>query len=578
MDSRTAAHVLSEIAALLDLRAANRFKARAYRTAAKAILSLDSDDLSPLYRSGELTEVPGVGPATLAVIGDLVENGESRYLEQLRVNVPEGVLELMRVPGLGVAKIQQIFEELGVSTVDELEAAARDGRLATVKGFGQKTAEKLLAGIAFARRTSAHVLLPRAVAEAGRLLASVRRHPEVVVADVAGSVRRRCDVIRDVDIVAGVRGDPNAVAASFGRVPGVRDVTTNQGHAAIRYVDGTLLDLYCVPSDEFAVALWRVTGSNAHVEEMTAALGARGFTLAGSRVVDSAGRPVPVPDEAALYALIGADFAAPELRESRGELAAATAHALPHLLTLPDIRGALHCHSQYSDGTASIADMADAARRLGWSYLGISDHSESAFFAGGLSRDAVARQHDEIDALNATLEGFRVLKGIEADILPTGQLDYDDATLDRFDFVIGSVHSRFRMTEAEMTTRVLNALDDPRLTILGHPTGRLLLAREPYAVDIEAVIAKAAERGVALELNADPRRLDLDWRRCLEAKRRGATIEIGPDAHSPRGLENMAVGVDIARKAWLEPADVLNAWSVEDVLAFSHRRPIHANH
>src|SRR5687768_5941141 len=255
MDSRTAAHVLSEIAALLDLHAANRYKARAYRTAAKAILGLDADDLAPLYRSGELAAVPGIGPATLSVIADLIENGESRYLEQLRVNVPEGVLELMRIPGLSVAKIQQIFEELGVSTIDELEAAARDGRLARVKGFGQKTAEKLLGSIAFARRTSTQVLLPRAVAEAGRLLASVTRHPDVVAAEVAGSVRRRCDVVRDVDIVASVRGDPDVVAASFGRAPGVRDVVMTHGHAAIRYVDGTLLDLYCVPPDEFAVGL-----------------------------------------------------------------------------------------------------------------------------------------------------------------------------------------------------------------------------------------------------------------------------------------------------------------------------------
>ncbi|HEX6050869.1 MAG TPA: PHP domain-containing protein [Gemmatimonadaceae bacterium] len=576
MDSRTAAHVLSEISALLDLHAANRYKARAYRTAAKAVLGLDADDLAPLHRSGELAAVPGIGPATLSVIADLIENGESRYLEQLRVNVPEGVLELMRIPGLSVAKVQQIFEELGISTMDELEAAARDGRLARVKGFGQKTAEKLLGSIAFARRTSAQVLLPRAVAEAGRLLASVTRHPDVVAAGIAGSVRRRCDVVRDVDIVASVRGDPAVVAASFGRVPGVRDAELTEGHAAIRYVDGTLLDLFCVPPDEFAVALWRATGSARHVAETTAALGASGFTLAGNRVLDATLRPVPVPDEAALYALIGADVVAPELREARGEIAAATAHALPHLVTPADIRGVLHCHSSYSDGTASIAEMADAARRLGWSYLGISDHSESAFFAGGLSRDAVARQHDEIDALNATLPDFRILKGIEADILPAGDLDYDDATLDRFDFVIGSVHSRFRMTEAEMTTRILTALDDPRLTILGHPTGRLLLAREPYAVDIDAVIEKAAARGVALELNADPRRLDLDWKRCQQAKRLGAVVEIGPDAHSPRGLDNTAVGVDVARKAWLEPADVLNAWPVDDVLAFAHRpRPVH---
>ena len=578
MDSRTAAHVLSEIASLLDLRAENRFKARAYRAAAKAILGVDSDDLTSLYAEGELAKIPGLGPATLGVIGDLVQNGESQYLEQLRMNVPEGVLELMRIPGLGVAKIQQIFEELSITTMDELEAAARDGRLARLRGFGGKTAEKLLTGIAFARRTSSQALLPRAVAEAGRLLASVRRRPDVVVAEIAGSVRRRCEVVRDIDIVAGVRGDPAVVAASFGRVPGVRDVSTNRGHAAIQYVDGTLLDLYCVPPDEFAVALWRATGNAGHIAEVSDALGQRGFALADDRVLDPDGRPVAVPDEPSLFALIGAAYTPPELREGLGELPAAAAHALPSLVTVSDIRGVLHCHSNYSDGTATIAQMVDAARRLGWTYLGITDHSESAFFAGGLKRDAVARQHAEIDKLNATLDGFRVLKGIEADILVTGKLDYDDATLDRFDYVIGSVHSRFRMSKAEMTTRILTALDDPRLTILGHPTGRLLLAREPYAVDVDAVIEKAIERGVALELNADPRRLDLDWRRCLQAKRLGATIEIGPDAHSPRSLENVTVGVDVARKAWLEPADVLNTRSADDVLAFAHRRSNHAHH
>ena len=578
MDSRSAAHVLSEIASLLDLRAENRFKARAYRTAAKAILGVDSDDLTTLYAEGELAKIPGLGPATLGVVGDLIENGESQYLEQLRMNVPEGVLELMRIPGLGVAKIQQIFEELGVTTMDELEAAARDGRLARLRGFGAKTAEKVLTGIEFARRTGSQALLPRGLAEAGRLLASVRRHPDVVAAEIAGSVRRRCDVVRDVDIVAAVRGDPAVVAASFGRMPGVREATTNRGHAAIQYVDGTLLDLYCVAPEDFAVALWRATGNAAHLAEVAGALGQRGFTLVDDRVLDADGRPVAVPDEPSLFALIGASYPPAELREGLGELPAAAAHALPSLVTMSDIRGVLHCHSNYSDGTSTIAQMVDAARRLGWTYLGITDHSESAFFAGGLKRDAVARQHAEIDKLNATLDGFRVLKGIEADILVTGKLDYDDATLDRFDYVIGSVHSRFRMSRSEMTTRILDALDDPRLTILGHPTGRLLLAREPYAVDVDAVIEKAVERGVALELNADPRRLDLDWRRCLQAKRLGATIEIGPDAHSPRSLENVSVGVDIARKAWLEPADVLNARSAEEVLAFAHRRSHPAHH
>jgi DNA polymerase (family X) len=232
----------------------------------------------------------------------------------------------------------------------------------------------------------------------------------------------------------------------------------------------------------------------------------------------------------------------------------------------------LHCHSHYSDGKGSIGEMAQAAKERGWSYIGITDHSQAAFFAGGLSREAVRAQHDEIDELNATLDGFRVLKGIEADILADGQVDYGDELLDEFDFVVGSIHSRFSMDRTTMTDRILRALDDPRLTILAHPTGRLLLSRDPYALDIDAVLEKAAALGVAVELNADPHRLDLDWRHLQTAKRLGVTIEIGPDAHSTRGLDNMEVGVGIARKGWLERADVLNARSADDVVAFARAR------
>jgi DNA polymerase (family 10) len=272
MDSRSAAHVLNEIAALLELRAENRFKSRAYRGAAKAVLALDTDDLAPVLRSGQLAKVKGIGPATLAVIADLVEEGESRYLEQLRLNIPDGMLELMRVPGLNPEKIERLHETLGVASLDDLEAAARDGRLATVKGFGEKTASRMLDGIALARRAGMVALFPAAYAEAARLLTAVRRHPDVVTAEIAGSVRRRSEVIRNIDIVAAVNGSPADVAASFANVPGVVDATVAGGSAAIRYVDGTLLDLHCVSQPRYAVALWRATGSEAHVRYMSAAL------------------------------------------------------------------------------------------------------------------------------------------------------------------------------------------------------------------------------------------------------------------------------------------------------------------
>jgi DNA polymerase (family 10) len=573
MDSRTAAHVLSQISALVELQAGNRYKARAYQAAARAILGLDSDDLTPLHRSGELSQVPGIGPATLSVLRDLIETGESRYYDQLRESTPEGLLEMLRVPGLGIAKIQTIREGLGIESLHELEEAARDGRLARLPRFGPKTAEKILKGIGFLRETVALELYPQAFGEAMRLLTGVRRHPEIVRAELAGSVRRHREVIGDIDIVAACRSAPEKVAASFARAPGVREVTgAGDASVTIRYVDGTRLDLHCVRPGEFAIAWWRATGSETHLDDVRAHAATRGLAIVGDTLRDATGPPIDIADEAAFFEAIGLGYIPPELREGVREVDAAHRGDIPTLVEYADIRGVLHCHSRYSDGTASIAELAEAARRRGWSYLGISDHSESAFYAGGLSREAVLAQHEEIDRVNQTLDGFRVLKGVEADILGDGRIDYDASTLDSFDYVIGSIHSRFSMNGAQMTERVLAALDDPHLTILGHPTGRLLLTREPYAIDLDAVIEKAGERGVAIELNADPHRLDLDWRYCPAAKRSGAMIEIGPDAHSTQSLDNVQIGVGIARKGWLEAGDVLNTRSAEDVLAHAARR------
>jgi DNA polymerase (family 10) len=298
----------------------------------------------------------------------------------------------------------------------------------------------------------------------------------------------------------------------------------------------------------------------------------RGFTFGDGRLVDAKGKVVRDADEEALYRSAGLELIPVELRESRGEIEAAEAKALPELIVLQDLRGILHCHSDYSDGKATIQQMAEAAQARGWSYLGISDHSQAASYAGGLDRDAVLRQHDEIDAVNGKLRGFRVLKGIEADILADGTVDYGDDLLDRFDYVIGSIHSRFSMDQAQMTERVLKAMSDPRLTIVGHPTGRLLLRREPYPVDLDAIMEAAAEHGVALELNCDPNRLDLDWRWLQLARKRGVTIEIGPDAHAPGELDFVDFGMQIARKGWLEKANVLNTRSADDVLEFARAR------
>lgn len=572
MDSRTAAHVLSQIAAYLELKGENAFKCRAYVGAAKGLLELGTDDLAPLYHSGELGAVRGLGPATLAVVRDLIETGESRYLEQLRESTPEGLLEMLDVPGLTPARIHQIYEGLGVETVEELEAAALDGRLTKLAKVGPKTAAKILKGIAMAREHGALRLYHHVVVEARQLLTGIASHPDVERAEIAGAVRRRVEVAGSVDIVAACRRDPVAVAQSFTRLPGVRKSEGNGASVSIQFVDGARLDLHCVEPDRFAVAWWRATGSAGHLDAVRDALSDKGISLQDDQLHGSRGRVIAAPDEPAIYAAAGLQYVEPELREGLGEVDAARLRTLPALLTMADIRGVLHCHSQYSDGKASIADMAKAARDRGWRYIGISDHSQAAFYAGGLSRERVREQHAEIDELNASLDGFRVLKGIEADILADGHLDYGDELLDEFDFVIGSIHSRFSMEAAAMTDRVLAALDDTRLTILAHPTGRLLLSREAYGIDLQAVLEKAREVGAAVELNADPHRLDLDWRHLQTAKRLGVTIEIGPDAHSANSLDYLDIGVGIARKGWLERGDVLNARTADAVIAFARAR------
>jgi DNA polymerase (family X) len=574
MDSRTAAHALSQIGALLQAKGDQRFKARAYAGAARSLAALDTDDLAPLLRSGELAGTQGIGPATLSVIRELVETGESSYLASLREGMPAGLLDLMRVPGLSVPKIQLIHDALGVETVEDLERVAQNGQLAGLPKFGKKTAEKILRGIEISRRNSHLERFPRAAVEAHLLLANVEKHPEVERADVAGSIRRHNEVVADIDIVVECATDPEKVAESFARAPGASAAEAGEepGSVRIRFVDGQRLDMYCVCRPDYPMALWRATGSSAHVEEMSALAEAKGFHIKGNWLVRKGGKRVPIASEEALFVALDLVPIPPEMREGMGEIEAAARRELPELVTFDDLRGVLHCHSDYSDGTATIEQMATAAKERGWSYIGITDHSESAFYAGGLKRDKLERQHEEIDRLNAAMSGFRILKGIEADILADGRLDYDAETLDRFDYVVGSIHSRFSMDGDAMTARVLAAMDDLHLTILAHPTGRLLLSREPYAINVEAVLEKAVDVGVAVELNADPHRLDLDWRYCRQAKELGVTIEIGPDAHSTAGLDNVHFGIGMARKAWLEAGEILNTGSADEVLAFARKR------
>ena len=571
MDRKAVAQVLEQIAAFLELKAENPFRIRAFRTAARAVGSFPGD-LREGIEDGSLAATKGVGPATLQIVAEIVATGRASMLEELREQIPPGLVEMLAISGLGVAKIRQMHEVLDIDSVPELEAAALDGRLARVPRFGPKTSENILKGIAFLRQASAYRLSHHAADEAEGLRAALERLPGVLEAVVAGEVRRRTEVVRDIVIVLVAEVPPAELFRRLGQLPGIHEFAgQDDRRMTLRFAGGASAQIVVTTPVNAGAVLVQATGSENHLRELAAHAASRDFSLTGAALWRGSDF-VPTPDEARFYAALDLDCIPPELREGQGEVEAAAHHALPTLLERGDLRGFLHCHTRYSDGSSSVEELSLACRDAGFEYVGITDHSQAAAYAGGLKPDDLARQSDEIDEVNARLDGIRVLKGVEADILQDGRIDFDESVLARLDFVIASVHSRFNMGEREMTARMLAAMDNPYLTILGHPTGRLLLSREPYGLDIDAVIEKAAATGVALEINADPHRLDLDWRVVRRARERGAAISIGADAHNVAGIANVDFGVGTARKGWLGPDDVLNTLPVEQFLARAARR------
>jgi DNA polymerase (family X) len=568
MDSRAAAHVLAEIFTLRQLRGEDEAESARFDAASRQLGAQPTRALSDALKAVAFPD------DVRAVLDELVAEGDSLLLDDLREETPEGLQEMLRVPGLGPTTIQRVHAGLGVETLQELEDAVRDGRLAALPRFGPRLVERVRNGIAQLRATGAPVLLPHADAEASRLRNEIASHDGVAQVVISGAVRRRLETVQELALVVQCTTQPIVIAAQLTHLRGVQRVVGSGTRViTLHFADSTTATLHCVHPTQFAIALLRTTGSAEHVKEVMQRLADRKLRVVDDEVRDASGAIVPVSDEVAVYALAGLPFIAPELREAMGEITAAESRTLPSLLEASDIRGVLHCHSLYSDGGFGISDLADAAIARGWSYLGISDHSRSALNAHGMTANAVQQQHDEIDAVNATLAGrFRVLKGVEADILPCGTVDFGAPLLDKFDYVIASVHTRFGMNTTQMTDRMLKAMDDPHVTIIGHPTGRLLLTREPYPIDLTAILARAAQVGVAVELNADPHRLDLDWRWCRAARDAGVQVELGPDAHSIAGLDHVALGVSMARKGWLGAADVLNTRGVDDVLAYARRR------
>ncbi|HZE75638.1 MAG TPA: DNA polymerase/3'-5' exonuclease PolX [Gemmatimonadales bacterium] len=571
MDKKAVGQVLEQIASFMELKGDNPFRIRAFRTAARAVSGIPGD-LGQALEDGSLAGTKGVGPGTLQIISELAATGRSTLLEELREQVPPGLVEMLEISGLGVAKIRQIHEVLDIDSVPELEAAARDGRLARLPRFGPKTSENVLRGIAYLRQASAFRLSHHAAEEAEGLRRALEKLPGVVHAFVAGDVRRRSELVRDQVLVLVAEVPPAELFDRLTRLPGVHEFAgQDERRVTLRFAGGASAQIVVTTPVNLGAVLVQATGSEAHLEALARHAKTKGYDLSGAALWRGH-EFVPTPGEADLYRALGLADIPPELREGRGEIEAAAAAALPALLERQQLRGLLHCHTNYSDGSNTVEEVALACRAEGYSYVGLTDHSQAAAYAGGLRGEDLARQADEVDAVNAKLDGIRVLKGIEADILVDGRIDYDDAVLGQLDFVIASIHSRFNLSAKEMTSRVLAAMDNRHVTIIGHPTGRLLLSRDPYGIDLDAVFAKAAASGVAMEINADPHRLDLDWRVLRRARELGVTISIGADAHNVSGIANVEYGVGMARKGWLGAADILNARSMDEFLAFTRAR------
>jgi DNA polymerase (family X) len=562
--------ILEEIAVLLTLSGENPFKSRAYSIAARNLEKV-GDDLGDLMRQGRLFEIEGIGDAIGKKITELLSTGKLDYYEKLKASVPPGHLEMLKISGLGPKKIHVLYKELGITTVGELEYACHENRLVDLKGFGQKTQDNILSGIDRLKRYSERRLYDEVWIQANELIALLRENRDVVEISIAGSLRRGNETVKDIDLLVSTR-HPERLGGAFAASDSVASIIA-QGDTKVSVTlqSGINTDLRIVTESEFPYALHHFTGSKEHNTAMRGRAKAMGIKM-NEYGLFRGDRNMVCRSEEEIFAMLGLQYIEPELRENMGEIEAAEKGMLPHLVEENDLRGIFHIHTNFSDGTDTLEIMVAAAKAMGLEYIGISDHSRSAYYAGGLKVEDIERQHALIDQLNKKHAPFHIFKGIESDIGPAGNLDYDQDVLEKFDFVIAAVHSNFNMPEAEMTVRLQKALANPYTTMLAHPTGRLLLSREPYAVNILKIIDCAAEYGKALELNANPHRLDLDWRACILAKEKGVKIAINPDAHSVAGLEHIKFGVKIARKGWLTRDDCLNCLTLGEMRTYLSAR------
>jgi DNA polymerase (family 10) len=562
------AEVLENIATLLELKDENPFKIRAYANAARAIEAWGGN-LAELQDEEALKKMPGIGKAIAGKVRELATTGSLKYLEELRAEFPAAILELFSIPGLGAKKIKALYEQLNVSSIAQLQQACESGRVAALPGFGETTQNKLCKAIADRARHATSFQLGQVAVAAETLRADLASHEDALRVKVAGSYRRRREVVRDLDFIVGT-SRPEEIARLFATHPLVESIIA-QGptKTSVRLHSGVQCDLRAVKMAEFPFALNYFTGSKEHNIEMRDRALKRGWTLNEYRLAPLPPDPakakkkepsqIPVvQEEADLYRALDLDFIPAELRENAGEFQAAEEHTIPRLLEKENLRGTFHCHTTASDGHNTLEEMAEAAHELGLQYLGIADHSRSSIQAHGLDESKLRAQMAAIRKANKKFDGFRLFAGVECDILRDGTLDFSDDVLGELDYAVASIHSVFNLPEAQMTRRIIRAMENPFVTMLAHPTGRLLLKREPYAVDIPAVLDAAAATGTWVEINAAPKRLDLDWRWWRLAREKGVKCVINPDAHRVERLQDLWFGVGVARKGWLTKDDVVN--------------------
>ncbi len=572
MDKKQIVAVLEEMGVLLELKGENIFKVRAHENAARALETLN-ESLAELVATGGLTGVKGIGKGMADKIVTLFNDEPFEEYETLKASVPAGVLEMSNIQGLGPKKIKALWDDLNITSIEALEEAAKADKISGMKGFGTKTQEKILQNIELMRKFSDRHHISTAMEVGQQLFDALKNFPGVIRCELAGSLRRKKETVKDIDIVASAKDeDRAAIMNHFTTLPDIENVVSKGDTKSTIVLDGGVYsDLRIVSDAEYPHLLHHLTGSKEHNVAMRQLAIKKGMKVSEYGLFRGDER-ILCKDEAEIFAKLGMDFVPPELRENHGEVEAAQAKTLPKLIEPGDIRGMIHNHSTWSDGANTIEEMAQACIDRGYEYLVISDHSKAAAYANGLSVERIRKQHAEIDELNQKLAPFRILKSIECDILSDGSLDYDDDVLATFDLVITSIHSKFNMSESEGTERIIRALQNPYTTILGHMTGRLLLKRDGYPVNHNAVIDAAAALGVCIEINANPLRLDIDWRHCKYAKEKGVKIAINPDAHRTGGFDDMRYGIGIARKGWLTKKDILNCLSADELLAFAKKR------